>query len=93
MNNNREHRHLSNIEVVKLVTLLEEGHHQQEVVLRLGVSQSVVSRAWQWYRETGIYHRRQGQGRKRKTTYAEDRLFIENLCKKKAVLHRKGIKK
>jgi transposase len=56
MNNNREHRHLSNIEVVKLVTLLEEGHHQQEVVLRLGVSQSVVSRAWRWYRETGNWY-------------------------------------
>jgi transposase len=75
MNNNREHRHLSEIGVVKLVTLLQEGHSQQEVARRLGVSQSVVSRAWRRYRETGIYHRRQGQGRKRKTTYAEDRLL------------------
>jgi transposase len=75
MNNNREYRHLSEIGVVKLVTLLQEGHSQQEVARRLGVSQSVVSRAWRRYRETGIYHRRQGQGRKRKTTYAEDRLL------------------
>jgi transposase len=75
MNNYREHPNLSEIGVVKLVTLLQEGHSEQEVARRLGVSQSVVSRAWRRYRETGIYHRRQGQGRKRKTTYAEDRLL------------------
>jgi transposase len=45
------------------------------VARRLGVSQSVVSRSRRRDRETGIYHRRQGQGRKRKTTYAEDRLL------------------
>ncbi|CAH1365895.1 unnamed protein product, partial [Tenebrio molitor] len=88
MNNNREHRHLSEIGVVKLVTLLQEGHSQQEVARRLGVSQSVVSRASRRYRETGIYHRRQGQGRKRKTTYAEDRL-LRISAKRKRPSHKK----
>jgi transposase len=74
MNNNREHRHLSEIGVVKLVTLLQEGHSQQEVARRLGVSQSVVRRAWRRYRETGIYtddrdRVEKGRQRMQKTVY------------------------
>jgi transposase len=52
MKNNREHRHLSEIQVVKLVTLFKEVHSHEEVARRLCVSQSVGSRAWGRYRET-----------------------------------------
>ena len=60
-------------EVMRIVTFLEEGHTQRYVAEQLGVSQPVIWRLWQRYRELHTEQRRHGSGRKRKTTPAEDR--------------------
>jgi len=39
-------RQLSEPEVARLVTLIEEGYSQRAVAIQMGVSQSVVSRAY-----------------------------------------------
>lgn len=69
-------RHLSEHEVVKVVTLIEEGEKIRGVARRLNVSPSVVSRVYNRYLATGSFRRRPGQGRKRKTTAAQDRFLI-----------------
>lgn len=66
-------RHLSVPEVAQLVTLVQEGYRYREVGDRLGISSSVVSRAFVGtnngcrYLETAGYERRAGQGRHRVT--------------------------
>ena len=67
-------RSLSRDEVVRLVSLIEDGHLSHcQVATVLGRTQSVVTRAYQRYRETLQYGRRPGQGRCRCTTAREDR--------------------
>lgn len=66
-------RHLSENEVARAVQMVEDGFTQREVATRLGVSQSVIQRAVERYRETGRYSRRPGQGRPRATTPRQDR--------------------
>lgn len=64
---------LSQTDSVRIVTLLQEGHTQRQVAEHMGVAQSVVSRAWTRFRETGQHQRRPGQGRRRCTTAHDDR--------------------
>lgn len=66
-------RHLSEPEVARLVTLLQEGYSQRDVATRMGVSQSFVSRTHARYRETDQYNRRPGQGRHPVPTVRDDR--------------------
>lgn len=72
-------RHLSEPEVARLITLLDEGNSQRDVAIRMGVSQSVVSRAYARYRETNEYNRRSGQGRHRVTTVRDDRAIVRQV--------------
>lgn len=72
-------RHLSEPEVVRLVTLIEEGYSQHAVAIRMGVSQSVVSRAYARYQETNRYNRRPGQGCHRVTTPRDDRAIVQQV--------------
>ena len=53
--------------------MLEDGSTQRDVAAAFGVTQSVVSRAWNRYLATGGYVRRPGQGRLRCTTARQDR--------------------
>lgn len=72
-------RHLSEVEVARLVTLIDEGYTQHAVAIRMGVSQSVVSRAYTRYQETNQYHRRPGQGRHRVTNARDDRTIVREV--------------
>ena len=66
-------RHLSEPDTARIVQLLEDGQSQRQVAMRFEISQSVVSRIWTRFRETGRYTQRPGQGRHRMTTPQEDR--------------------
>ncbi|GFX78874.1 transposable element Tcb2 transposase [Trichonephila clavipes] len=68
--------HLTNSEAWRVVGRLEGGQTQVEVAQAIGVSQSVISRIWTLFLETGSAGRRPGQGRKRATTPNEDRYLV-----------------
>ncbi|GFY22005.1 HTH_Tnp_Tc3_2 domain-containing protein [Trichonephila clavipes] len=68
--------HLTDSEAWKVVGRLEEGQTQAEVAQAIGVSQSVISRFWNRFLETGSAGRRPGQGRRRATTSNEDRYLV-----------------
>lgn len=69
-------RHLSEPEIARLVTLVEEGYSYRVVGDMMHVSPSVVSRAYNRYLELAGYGRRSGQGRRRSTTPRDDRAMI-----------------
>ncbi|GFX92790.1 transposable element Tcb2 transposase [Trichonephila clavipes] len=52
------------------------GQTQAEVAQAIGVSQSVISRIWNHFLETGSAGRRPGQGRRWATTPNEDRYLV-----------------
>ncbi|GFV37032.1 HTH_Tnp_Tc3_2 domain-containing protein [Trichonephila clavipes] len=68
--------HLTDSEAWRVVCRLEGGQTQDEVVQAIGVSQSVLSRIWNRFLETGSAGRRPGQGRRRATTNNEDRYLV-----------------
>ncbi|GFU82311.1 transposable element Tcb2 transposase [Trichonephila clavipes] len=68
--------HLIDSEAWRVVCRLEEGQTQAEVAQAIGVSQSVISRIWNRFLETGSAGQRPGQGRKRATTPNEDRYLV-----------------
>ncbi|GFS92724.1 transposable element Tcb2 transposase [Trichonephila clavipes] len=71
--------HLTDSEAWRVVGRLEGGQTQAEVAQAIGVSQSVISRIWNRFLETGSADRRPGQGRRRATTPNEDRyLTVRN---------------
>ena len=69
-------RYLSATDVARVVTLLQEGYNQVQVAATMGVSQSVVSRAYTRFNETQSYERCPGQGRRRITTERDDRAIV-----------------
>ncbi|GFX86265.1 transposable element Tcb2 transposase [Trichonephila clavipes] len=68
--------HLTNSEAWRVVGRLEGGQTQAEVAQAIGVSQSVISRIWNRFLETGSAGRRPGQGRRPATTPNEDRYLV-----------------
>ncbi|GFW83578.1 transposable element Tcb2 transposase [Trichonephila clavipes] len=68
--------HLTDSEVWRVVGRLEGGQTQAEVAQAIGVSQSVISRIWNRFLETGSAGRRPGQGRRRVTTPNEDLYLV-----------------
>ncbi|GFU41199.1 transposable element Tcb2 transposase [Trichonephila clavipes] len=60
----------------RVVGNLEGGQTQAEVAQAIGVSQSVISRIWNRFLETGSADRRPGQGRRRATMPNEDRYLV-----------------
>ncbi|GFU16803.1 transposable element Tcb2 transposase [Trichonephila clavipes] len=64
--------HLIDSEAWRVVGRLEGGQTQAEVAQAIGVSQSVISRIWNRFLETGSAGRRPEQGRRRVTTPNED---------------------
>ncbi|GFX47018.1 transposable element Tcb2 transposase [Trichonephila clavipes] len=68
--------HLTDSEASRVVGRLEGSQTQAEVAQAIGVSQSVISRIWNRFLETGSTGRRPGQGRRRATTPSEDRYLV-----------------
>ncbi|GFX27334.1 transposable element Tcb2 transposase [Trichonephila clavipes] len=68
--------HLTDSEAWRVVGRLEGGQTQAEVAQAIGVSQSVISRIWNRFLESGSAGRRPGQGRRRATTPNEDRYLV-----------------
>ncbi|GFY24922.1 transposable element Tcb2 transposase [Trichonephila clavipes] len=68
--------HLTDSEAWRVVGRLEGGQTQAEIAQVIGVSQSVISRIWNRFLETGSAGRRPGQGRRRATTPNEDRYLV-----------------
>jgi transposase len=77
----RLRRHLSSDELSRCVGMLEGGCTQTHVANVLGVSQSVVSRAWTRYHAVGTAVRRHAGGRQRATTPREDRFLVVQACR------------
>ncbi|GFV38481.1 hypothetical protein TNCV_4393621 [Trichonephila clavipes] len=57
--------HLTDSEARRVVRRLEGGQTQAEVAQAIGVSQSVISRIWNRFLETGSAGRRPEQSRRR----------------------------
>ncbi|GFT33588.1 hypothetical protein TNCV_4381721 [Trichonephila clavipes] len=57
--------HLTDSEDWRVVGRLEGGQTHAEVAQAIGVSQSVISRIWNRFLETGSAGRRPGQGQQR----------------------------
>ncbi|GFW49177.1 transposable element Tcb2 transposase [Trichonephila clavipes] len=68
--------HLTDSEAWRVVSRLEGDQTQAEVAQAIGVPQSVISRIWNRFLETGSAGRRPGQGRRRATTPNEDRYLV-----------------
>ncbi|GFX36563.1 HTH_Tnp_Tc3_2 domain-containing protein [Trichonephila clavipes] len=68
--------HLTDSEAWRVVGRLERGQTQAEVAQAIGVSQSVISRIWNRFLETGSAGRRPGQGRRRATMPNKDRYLV-----------------
>lgn len=69
-------RRVSEVEVARAISLIENGFRIRQVARMFHRSPSVIQRLWNRYRETGQYKRRIGQGRKRKTTAIQDRFLV-----------------
>ncbi|GFX60093.1 transposable element Tcb2 transposase [Trichonephila clavipes] len=68
--------HLTDSEAWRVVGTLEGGQTEAEIAQAIGVSQSVISRIWNRFLETGSAGRRPGQGRRRATTPNEDSYLV-----------------
>lgn len=68
-------RKLTNAEANRAIGMLQGGLTQVVVAERLQVSQSVISRLWNRFRETGSVLERPRLGGRRKTTPAQDRFI------------------
>ncbi|GFU22664.1 transposable element Tcb2 transposase [Trichonephila clavipes] len=68
--------HLTDSEAWRVVGRLEGGQSQAEVAQVIGVSQSVISRIWNRFLETGSAGRKPGQDRRQATTPNEDRYLV-----------------
>ncbi|GFX26876.1 transposable element Tcb2 transposase [Trichonephila clavipes] len=68
--------HLTDSEAWRVVGRLEGGQTQAEVAQAIGVTQSVISRIWNRFLETGRAGRRRGQSRRWATTPNEDRYLV-----------------
>ena len=77
----RLRRHLSSDELSRCVGMLEGGCTQTHVANVLGVSQSVVSRAWTRYHAVVTAVIRHAGGRQRATTPREDRFLVVQACR------------
>ena len=72
----RHRRRLTTEELARGIGMLETGLSQRHVANSLGVSQSVISRAWNRYVTFGSVTQRHAGGRRRSTTEREDRLLV-----------------
>ncbi|GFX97832.1 transposable element Tc1 transposase [Trichonephila clavipes] len=60
----------------RIIGNIEEGRKIIDVAREFDIAHSVVSRLGKSFKTTGMYSRRQGGGRVRNTTAAEDRYIV-----------------
>jgi transposase len=65
--------HLDDGQRWRAIGRMEAGQSHSEVARFMNVSESVISRLWRQFQETGTCHRRTSQGRPRVTTSQDDR--------------------
>ncbi|GFX93533.1 uncharacterized protein TNCV_1094731 [Trichonephila clavipes] len=68
--------HLTDSDAWRVVGSLERGQTQAKVAQAIAASQSVISRIWNRFLETGSAGQRPGQGRRRAATPNEDRYLV-----------------
>ncbi|GFX76644.1 hypothetical protein TNCV_3163621 [Trichonephila clavipes] len=73
---------LTDTETWRVVGRLEGGQTQIEVAQAIGVSQSVISRIWNRFLETGSADRRPGQGCRRSTLLFSNNTFARLLAQR-----------
>lgn len=78
-------RNLSVEEAVRASTLLGEGYSMRYVARLLGRHHSSISRIVRRHNETGSYHRRPGQGRKRCTNQIDERFLRQRALRDRRV--------
>ena len=69
-------RHLSQDEMNRSIGMLHSGLSQRHVANVLGVSQSVVSRMWNWFITTGNVRHLHAGGRECSTNEVQDRFLV-----------------
>ncbi|XP_070516617.1 paired box protein Pax-2a-like [Cardiocondyla obscurior] len=69
-------RPLSQVKRAQIIALMKEGFSQSYTARQLGINQSIVSRIWRRYQETGNLLPEQTQGRERITTVRKDRAIV-----------------
>ncbi len=74
-------RHLTGFEAAQAVGMLQSGHVQRTVAVHFNVSQSVISRLWNRFQQTGNVAERPRAGRPRSTTRRQDR-YLSNMAKR-----------
>lgn len=72
----RQRRRLTAEELGRCIGMLENGARQRHVAEVMGVSQSVVCRAWNRHQTHGSASHRHGGGRVRSTTQQDDRFLL-----------------
>ena len=70
-----ERRHLTHVQMVSAVNMIEAGLSQADVARHFDVSRSVISRLWRRYEQFGNVAERH-EGRQRATTPRQDRYVV-----------------
>ncbi|GFV16101.1 transposable element Tcb1 transposase [Trichonephila clavipes] len=68
----------------RIIGKIEEGRKITDVAREFDIAHSVVSRLWKSFKTTGMCSRRNGGGRVRSTTPAEDRYIVLSAKKEQA---------
>jgi len=74
-------RHLTAVEAGQAVGMLQAGQVQRTVAGHFNVSQSVISRLWNRFQQTGNVSERARSGRPRSTTVRQDR-YMSNMARR-----------
>lgn len=67
---------LSATDAARVVALIEDGRNQRYVARFLQIPRTTIQRVVKRHRETGLYSRRPGSGRKRSTSAIDDRFIV-----------------
>ena len=81
-------RYLSDVQVARVVTFIQEGWNFRRVAEDLNVSPSVIHRLWNRYNETGQFTRQVGQGRRRISMSIDDRYLAISALRRRTVTAR-----
>lgn len=71
----RRRVYLTEIQISRVITLIQEGHSRRQVARMLNVSRTAINRAWRRYQTHGIVRRQPYPHRARATSQREDRLI------------------
>lgn len=80
-NRPRRYKKPSNIQKGKIIAYHEDGYSRRNIATKVGIPEATVKNIIKLYNDTGDIKRRDGSGRKRKTTKREDNIIV-NASKK-----------